>query len=172
MFKRDDLQTGLFVKLKDGDLGAVAGNRIILQKGSYIDIFSYEDDLRCPANGDCTIVEVRGGGMTGRMDCFNSFDKMTLRYKRDSFTLDKIENGDIVTINCAGMPSFYKIDSRLVPRNNTDFEAYSLKRFDENLQFILNPAIRIVKVIRPTVLAGYADSGWVNRKTVYEEGEE
>lgn len=172
MFTREDLKTGLFVKLKDGDLGIVANEKIVLQRGTCIDILSYEEDLHYPANADCNIIEVRGGGMTSHIDCFNNFHKMDLKYKRNSFTLDKIENGDIVTINCAGMPSFYKIDSRLVPRNNTDFEAYSLKRFDENLQFILNPAIRIVKVIRPTVLAGYADSGWVNRKTVYEEGEE
>lgn len=106
MFTRDDLLSGLFVKLKNRDLGVVAGNRIMLQKGTYIDIFDYTDDLHCKVNADCDIIEVRGGGMNSHLDCFNNFNKMSLRYTRNTFTLDKIKDGDIVTVTRKKSTSF------------------------------------------------------------------
>lgn len=114
MFTRDDLLSGLFAKLKNGDLGVVVGNRIMLQKGTYIDIFDYTDDLHCEANADCDIIEVRGRGMNAHLDCFNNFNKMSLGYTRNTFTLDKIKDGDIVTVTRKDCPPFDFYKGRII----------------------------------------------------------
>lgn len=174
MFTRDDLLSGLFVKLKNRDLGVVAGNRIMLQKGTYIDIFDYTDDLHCKVNADCDIIEVRGGGMNSHLDCFNNFNKMSLRYTRNTFTLDKIKDGDIVTVARKNQPSFdfYKCGDLLLPVDST-VGAYNLANFDEKtLCFIVNTTnIKISKVIRPYCEADYARSQRNVAKVVYEREE-
>lgn len=132
MFTPNDLVSGLFVKLRNGDLGVVACNRIVLQKGSYIDVYNYTDDLHCSVNADCDIMEVRGFGTNGYIDCFNNFNRMSLRYERASFTLNKIKDGDIVTVKHADGTTFdfYKCADLLLPIDNT-VGAYNLCEFEE-----------------------------------------
>lgn len=171
MFTREDLVTGMFVKLENGNLGVVAGNRIMLQKGGYIDIFDYTDNLCCPCNN---IMEVRGGGMNSHLDCFNNFNKMSLRYTRNIFTLDKIKDGDIVTItrkDCLPF-DFYKCGDLLLPVDST-VGAYNLSNFDkQTLCFIVDNAnIKISKVLRPFCEVDYARSQRNVVRVIYEREE-
>ena len=178
MFTRDDLVTGLFVKLRSGDLGVVAGNRIILQKGTYVDLFDYADNLHCKLHysdhTDYDIMEVRGCGMNAHLDCFDNFKNMSLRYIRDTFTLDKIKDGDIVTItrkDCLPF-DFYKCGDLLLPVDST-VGAYNLSNFDkQTLCFIVDNAnIKISKVLRPCCEVEYARSQRDVVKVVYEREE-
>lgn len=171
MFTREDLKTGMFVKLENGNLGVVVINRIMLQKGGYIDIFDYTDDLCCPNNN---IMEVRGGGMNSHLDCFNNFNRMALIYERNLFTLDKIQDGDIVTVTRKDNPpfDFYKCGDLLLPIDST-ISAYNLGNFDEQtLCFAVNPNsnanIKISRVLRPCCEADYALHQRNVLKVVYE----
>lgn len=174
MFTPSDLVSGMFVKLRNGDLGVIACNRIVLQKGSYMDVCNYTDDLHCKANADYDIMEVRGFGTNGYIDCFNNFNRMSLRYERASFTLDKIKDGDIVTItrkDCLPF-DFYKCGDLLLPIDSTVC-AYNLSNFDkQTLCFIVNNAnIKISKVLRPCCEVDYARSQRNIVKVVYERAE-
>lgn len=177
MFTREDLITGVFVKLKDGDLGVVVGNRIVLQKGTYMDIFDYKDDLCCPSNRFCDIMEVRDGGMNSHLNCFNNFNRMALIYERNLFTLDKIKDGDIVTVTRKDTPpfDFYKCGDLLLPIDSI-IGAYNLGDFDEQtLCFTVNPNsnanIKISRVLKPCCEADYALHQRNMLKVVYEREE-
>lgn len=177
MFTRDDLVTGFFVKLRSGDLGVVAGNRIVLQKGNYVDLFDYADNLHCNLHTDYDIMEVRGCGMNAHLDCFDNFKNMSLRYIRDTFTLDKIKDGDIVTITRKDCPpfDFYKCGDLLLPIDSTVC-ADNLGNFDEKtLCFKVNSNnntdIKISKVIRPCCEVEYGRYQRNVVKVVYEREE-
>lgn len=94
MFTKDDLKTGMFVKLRNKKLGVIFNDDIILKVGTYMPLCDYDESLDCLSDTTYSIIEVRSGGVAH--SCFECFDMMNLKYKRNPFTLDKIEDGDIV----------------------------------------------------------------------------
>lgn len=94
MFTKDDLKTGMFVKLKNEKLGIIFNDDIILKVGTYMPLCDYDESLEYLSDTSYSIIEVRSGGVAHA--CFQCFDMMDLKYKRNSFTLDNIEDGDIV----------------------------------------------------------------------------
>lgn len=94
MFTKDDLKNGMFVKLKNEKLGIIFNDDIILKAGTYMPLCEYDESLEYISDTTYSIIEVRSGGVAhSYFECFNQMD---LKYKRNSFTLDNIKDGDIV----------------------------------------------------------------------------
>lgn len=175
MFTKDDLKTGMFIKLRKGLLGVIIYDDILLENGNYMPLNSYDSTLKCCDSGgnnmEYDIIEVRSVGKesTTHHFQFSTFDYMYLEYQRPQFELSDIQNGDIIIINLDGMgvKSFYKVDNLLLPTNPT-VGAYNLEEFDNDLRLKLNSNIKITKVIRPSNVVEYADSQKDVAKVVYK----
>lgn len=176
MFTKDDLKTGMFVKLRNNKLGVVVQDTIVLQNGSYTLLEDYSNELkwrgvgRCDPN--CDIIEVRHGGVF--YICFDSFNMMDLKYKRDPFTLDKIEDGDIVVTRYEDNDlllvreyKYCKLGTILIALGD-NYESISINSFTEDLVHKQYEEV-IIKVYRCNTVDDYnmvSDSN-----LVYERGE-
>lgn len=82
MFTKDDLKTGMFVKLRDNRIGMVIEDNIIINKGGFLRVTAYNKSLCCVfpnKNSKFDIIEVRDRGEYGYD--FNMFDFMDLKFK-------------------------------------------------------------------------------------------
>ena len=97
MFTKDDLKTGVFVKLRDNRIGMVIEDNIIINKGGLLRVTAYNKSLCCvfpSKDSKFDIIEVRDRGKYGYD--FNMFDFMDLKYQEKHFTKSDIKDGDIV----------------------------------------------------------------------------
>lgn len=137
MFTKDDLKTGMFVKLKNEKLGIIFNDDIILKVGTYMPLCEYDESLECISDTTYSIIEVRSGGVVhSYFECFNQMD---LKYKRNSFTLDNIEDGDIVVTKCSNSYITYtaeykycKVGTILVSLDK-NYESIPINNFTEDL---------------------------------------
>lgn len=153
MFTKDDLKTGMFVKLRNGKLGIIVNDDIVLQVGTYMPLCEYDESLEYLDDTTYSIIEVRSGGVIhAYFECFNA---MNLKYKRNFFTLDKIEDGDIVVTTYSNSNSYItytteykycKVGTVLVSLDE-NYESISISNFTEDLKH-KNLREVIVKVYR------------------------
>lgn len=138
MFTKDDLKTGMFVKLRNEKLGIIINDDIILKVGTYMPLCDYDENLECLNDTTYSIIEVRSGGVVhAYFECFHAMD---LKYKRNSFTLDKIEDGDIVVTTYSNSYITYtteykycKVGKVLVSLDG-GYESLSISDFTEDLK--------------------------------------
>ena len=165
MFTRKDLETGMFVKLRNGKLGIILNDDIILKKGTYMPLCDYDESLEYLGDANYSIIEVRSGGVVhAYFECFN---KMNLKYKRSSFTLDKIEDGDIVVTKVFVHTKEYqycKVGTVLVSLDE-NYGSMSISDFAENLVHKRGTEA-IIKVYRCNTVNDYDTLS--NRNLVYE----
>lgn len=138
MFTKNDLKTGMFVKLRNEKLGIIFNDDIILKVGTYMPLCDYDNTLKCLSDTDYSIIEVRSGGVPH--NCFECFNMMNLKYRRNSFTLDKIEDGDIVITKYSNSYMTYtaeyqycKVGTVLVSLDE-NYESLSISDFTEDLK--------------------------------------
>lgn len=153
MFTKDDLKTGMFVKLRDNRIGMVIKDNIIINKGGFLRVTVYNKSLCCVfpnkiSNFD--IIEVRDRGEYGYD--FNMFDFMDLKYKEKRFTKSDIKDGDVVQIEFkndieenAIKKIYYVVNGRMLPCDRT-YEALTLDSSCDNLK--VNRG-EIITVYRP-----------------------
>ena len=93
-------------------------------------------------------------------NCFDNFNKMDLKYKRDPFTLDKIEDGDIVVTRyedndllLAREYKYCKLGTILISLSDT-YESISISSFTEDLVHKQYEEV-IIKVYRCNTVDDY-----------------
>lgn len=172
MFTKDDLKTGMFVKLRNEKLGIIFNDDIILKVGTYMPLYDYDASLECLSDTSYSIIEVRSGGVVHT--CFECFDRMNLKYKKTPFTLDKIEDGDIVVTNYSNSYITYtkeykycKVGTVLVSLDE-NYESIPISNFTEDLKH-KNLREVIVKVYRCNTADDYNTLSHCN--IVYEREE-
>lgn len=153
MFTKDDLKTGMFVKLRDNRIGMVIKDNIIINKGGFLRVTAYNKSLCCVfpnKNSKFDIIEVRDRGEYGYD--FNMFDFMDLKYKEKRFTKSDIKDGDVVKIEfTSGIEEgaiqkiYYVVNGRMLPCDRT-YEALTLDTSCDNLK--VNRG-EIITVYRP-----------------------
>lgn len=154
MFTKDDLKTGMFVKLRDNRIGMVIEDNIIINKGGFLRVAAYNKFLCCifpDKNSKFDIIEVRDRGKYGYD--FNMFDFMDLKYQEKHFTKSDIEDGDIVVTTYSNSYITYtteykycKVGTVLVSLDE-NYESLSISNFTEDLKH-KNLREVIVKVYR------------------------
>ena len=153
MFTKDDLKTGMFVKLRDNRIGMVIKDNIIINKGGFLRVTAYNKSLCCVfpnKNSTFDIIEVRDRGEYGYD--FNMFDFMDLKYKEKRFTKSDIKDGDVVEIEFnSGIEEnvikkiYYVVNGLMLPCDRT-YAALTLNSSCDNLK--VNRG-EIIKVYRP-----------------------
>lgn len=153
MFTKDDLKTGMFVKLRDNRIGMVIEDNIIINKGGFLRVAAYNKSLCCVfpnKNSKFDIIEVRDRGEYGYD--FNMFDFMDLKYKEKRFTKSDIKDGDVVIIEfTSGIEEgaikkiYYVVNGLMLPCDRT-YAALVLDSSCDNLK--VNRG-EIIKVYRP-----------------------
>lgn len=153
MFTKDDLKTGMFVKLRDNRIGMVIKDNIIINKGGFLRVTAYNKSLCCVfpnKNSNFDIIEVRDRGKYGYD--FNMFDFMDLKYKEKRFTKSDIKDGDVVIIEFkndieenAIKKIYYVVNGRMLPCDRT-YEALTLDSSCDNLKVSRG---EIITVYRP-----------------------
>lgn len=153
MFTINDLKTGMFVKLRDGRIGMVIEDNIIINKGGFLRVTAYNKSLCCvfpDKNSKFDIIEVRDRGEYGYD--FNMFDFMYLKYKEKRFTKSDIKDGDVVIIEfTSGIEEdaikkiYYVVNGRMLPCNR-NYAAFTLDTSCDNLK--VNGG-EIITVYRP-----------------------
>lgn len=153
MFTKDDLKTGMFVKLRDNRIGMVIEDNIIINKGGFLRVTAYNKSLCCVfsnKNSKFDIIEVRDRGKY-EYD-FNMFDFMDLKYREKRFTKSDIKDGDVVIIEFkndieknAIKKIYYVVNGRMLPCDRT-YEALTLDSSCDNLK--VNRG-EIITVYRP-----------------------
>lgn len=153
MFTKDDLKTGMFVKLRDNRIGMVIENNIIINKGGFLRVTAYNKSLCCvfpDKNSKFDIIEVRDRGKYGYD--FNMFDFMDLKYREKRFTKSDIKDGDVVIIEfTSGIEEdaikkiYYVVNGRMLPCDRS-CAAFTLDSSCDNLK--VNRG-EIITVYRP-----------------------
>ena len=153
MFTKDDLKTGMFVKLRDNRIGMVIEDNIIINRGGFLRVTAYNKSLCCVfpnKNSKFDIIEVRDRGEYGYD--FNMFDFMDLKYKEKRFTKSDIKDGDVVIIEfTSGIEEdaikkiYYVVNGLMLPCDRT-YAALTLDSSCDNLK--VNRG-EIIKVYRP-----------------------
>ena len=153
MFTKDDLKTGMFVKLRDTRIGMVIKDNIIINKGGFLRLTAYNKSLCCvfpSKNSTFDIIEVRDRGEYGYD--FNMFDFMDLKYKEKRFTKSDIKDGDVVIIEFkndieenAIKKIYYVVNGRMLPCDRT----YAALTLDDSCGNLKVSGGEIIRVYRP-----------------------
>lgn len=172
MFTKDDLKTGMFVKLRDNRIGMVIEDNIIINKGELLRVTAYNKFLCCvfpSKNSNFDIIEVRDRGRYGYD--FNMFDFMDLKYQEKHFTQSDIKDGDVVKIEFkndieenAIKKIYYVVNGRMLPCDR-NYAALTLDSSCDNLK--VNRG-EIIKVYRPR--SRYQYDFLSECEVVYERG--
>ena len=175
MFTKEDLKTGMFVKLRDNRIGMVIEDNIIINKGGFLRVAAYNKSLCCvfpSKNLEFDIIEVRDRGKYGYD--FNMFDFMDLKYQEKHFTKSDIEDGDIVITKYSNCYITYtteykycKVGAVLVSLDENS-ESLSISDFTKDLKH-KNLREVIVKVYRCNTVDDYNTLSHCN--IVYEREE-
>lgn len=133
MFTREDLVTGMFVKLRDNRIGMVIEDNIIINKVGFLRVAAYNKFLCCifpDKNSKFDIIEVRDRGKYGYD--FNMFDFMDLKYQEKHFTKSDIKDGDIVVTKYSKEYKYCKVGTILVSLDK-NYESVPINNFTEDL---------------------------------------
>ena len=172
MFTKEDLRTGMFVKLRDNRIGMVIEDNIIINKGGFLRVTAYNKSLCCvfpDKNSKFDIIEVRDRGEYGYN--FNMFDFMDLKYREKRFTKSDIKDGDVVKIEFKDdieedtiKKIYYVVNGRMLPCDRK-YAALTLDSSCDNLK--VNRG-EIIKVYRPR--SRYQYDFLSESEVVYERG--
>lgn len=162
MFTKDDLKTGMFVKLRNNMLGVIVHDDILLNTEGYMFLNDYTFNLKCNEghDSDYDIIEVRSIAKDGQIGhhSFSGFPYMHLEYKEEQFAQSNIQNGDVVVVEFKVefendidedtiKKIYYAIDGKLLPCDRR-YVALKLDGSCDNLK-VNDLRGEIVKVYRP-----------------------
>lgn len=151
---KEDLKTGIFVKLRRGLLGVIIYDDIVLQNGNYLPLDHYDSAFKyynfSNNNKTYDIIEVRSVDKNHYQ--FSSFDHMCLEYKEKQFTKTDIQDGDVAKVRFQTgdepvMKIYYVYNKLLLPCDRI-FTTLAIDDFNDDL--LSNKIdMRIEKIYRP-----------------------